>query len=55
MVLLALLVPVAMLGVLMALSRYEEVMFTPPAPRSRPARRLITVQSFTAREEGDVK
>jgi hypothetical protein len=55
MVLLALLVPVAMLGVLLALGRYEELIFAPPAPRSRPIRRLITVHSFMAREEGDEK
>jgi hypothetical protein len=53
MVLLALLMPMVMLGVVLALGRYEELMLTKPAPRSRPTRRLIKAQSFTAHEGGE--
>jgi hypothetical protein len=51
--LLALLMPVAMLGVILALGRYEEFMLTPPARRVRPTRRLVTAESFTSDEGGE--
>ncbi|MGP4004489.1 hypothetical protein [Streptomyces sp. 8N706] len=41
MAVLAVLIPFAMLGVVLALGRYEELMLTPSAPRSNPARRLV--------------
>ncbi|MGP3982279.1 hypothetical protein [Streptomyces sp. KR80] len=55
MVLLALLIPMAMLGIVLALSRYEELVLTPSAPRGRPSGRLIKVQSFTVHEGGETR
>lgn len=51
--LLFLLMPVVMLGVILALGRYEEMMLTPQVPRRRRSRRLVTAQSFTADEGGE--
>ncbi|MET8677406.1 hypothetical protein ABZW18_07415 [Streptomyces sp. NPDC004647] len=56
-VLVAVLMPIAMLGVVLALGRYEELMLTPSAPHGRPDRRLIRVhrfaRRFTAHEGGE--
>ncbi|MGP3925260.1 MULTISPECIES: hypothetical protein [unclassified Streptomyces] len=44
--LLALLMPIVMLGVVLALGRYEELLLTPPAG-------LVTAPPFTPEEGGE--
>ncbi|MEU8568524.1 hypothetical protein AB0C51_09215 [Streptomyces pathocidini] len=52
--LLALLMPVWMLGVVLALGRYEDFILTPPrGPHGSTARRLGSARTFTSEEGGE--